>query len=188
MVPLLLEVPEELRTARLTLRAPRVGDGATIFPAVRASLPELKVWMPWATDAYALEDAEQWCRRGASAFILREAFAFLMFVEGGEYVGNISLFNLNWAAPRCEIGYWLATPHCGRGLMTEAVGALFTLACDALKAERVEIRCDDRNERSRRVAERCGFDLEAVLRRENRGADGQLRDTCVFAKLRPENG
>ena len=187
MVPLLLDVPDQIRTARLTLRAPRLGDGATILPAVRASLPELKVWMPWATDEYGIDDAEQWCRRTGAKSLTREELGFLLFLHGGEHVGNIGLFNFNWDVPRCEVGYWLATPHCGQGLMGEAVEAVFALARDACSIQRMEIRCDDRNVRSWRVAERCGFQLEGVLRRESLATDGALRDTRVYARLAPES-
>jgi RimJ/RimL family protein N-acetyltransferase len=187
MEPLLTDVPERIETPRLVLRVPRAGDGATILAAVLASLAELKVWMPWATDAYGLTDSESWCRRSAARFLAREELSYAMFVEGGEHVGNVSLFNIKWDVPRCEVGYWLATRHCGRGLMAEAVGALSALAWQTLKAERVEIRCDDRNGRSCRVADRCGFQVEGTLRRDSRGTDGALRDTRVYARLRPES-
>lgn len=46
---------------------------------------------------------------------------------------------------------------------------------------------DDRNERSWRVAERCGFQLEGTLRNSARTVDGQLRDTRVYAKVRGDD-
>jgi RimJ/RimL family protein N-acetyltransferase len=50
--------------------------------------------------------------------------------------------------------------------------------------ERIEIRTDNRNQRSGRVAARCGFQLEGVLRHDSRHVDGTLRDTRVHARLR----
>jgi RimJ/RimL family protein N-acetyltransferase len=41
---------------------------------------------------------------------------------------------------------------------------------------------DDRNERSWRVAERCGFTLEGILRNEAIGVHGELRNTRIYAK------
>jgi RimJ/RimL family protein N-acetyltransferase len=43
------------------------------------------------------------------------------------------------------------------------------------------------NDRSRRVAERCGFDFEGTLRCDSRSPDGTLRDTCVYAIVRPDS-
>jgi ribosomal-protein-serine acetyltransferase len=182
--PLLLDVPEEIRTQRLFLRAPRIGDGATVFPTARDSMAELKAWMPWASDAYSLDDAEKWCRSSAARFTAREMFHFLIF-EGDSHVGNIGLFKFDWAVPRCEIGYWLATSRYGNGLMSEAVERVATLTFEVLKVERLELRCDERNDRSARVAARCGFQIEGVLRHESRGTDGELRNSRVYSMLRP---
>ena len=55
---------------------------------------------------------------------------------------------------------------------------------EKLKANRVEILCADRNERSWRVAERAGFPLEGILR-NNCIENGELRDTRIYAKVPP---
>jgi len=68
--------------------------------------------------------------------------------------------------------------------MTEAVEAIFGFAVRELAANRVEIRCDERNVRSAAVAERLGFPLEGVLRSDARATDGSLRNTKVYAKVR----
>ena len=47
--------------------------------------------------------------------------------------------------------------------MTEALNALTQYAFETLKAKRVEIRIDTENLKSRKVAERCGYELEATL-------------------------
>jgi len=52
-----------------------------------------------------------------------------------------------------------------------------------MAANRVEIRCDARNHRSRRVAELAGFRCEAELRADDRANDGTLRDTVVYVML-----
>jgi ribosomal-protein-serine acetyltransferase len=184
MNPILLDIPHEISTDRLFLRAPRVGDGAMVFNTVRASLPELKKWMAWATDDYNVQNAEEWCRRNASKFLSREILAFRIFSKEGEHLGSTSLFKFDWNVPSCEIGYWLATAHCGQGYMTEAVNALTQLAFDLLKCERIEIRTDERNQKSRQVAERTGFSLEGILRHDCRDVLGELRNTAIFSLTR----
>ncbi len=69
----------------------------------------------------------------------------------------------------------------GRGFVTEVVRALTAIAFERLNACRIEIRMGDRNDRSRRVAERCGFALEGTLHCDSRSPDGSLRNTCVHA-------
>ena len=163
MEPLLLDVPTEITTARLRLRVPRAGDGAVVTPTVRAALPELKRWMPWATDAYDAAAGEVWFRRAAGLFLLRQEVQFLIFDAGGRHLGNAGLFAFRWDVGECEVGYWLGTPHVGRGYMTEVVAALVGLAAGSLNVGRVVLRADPANGRSRRVAERCGFALDPAL-------------------------
>jgi RimJ/RimL family protein N-acetyltransferase len=185
MDPVLLDVPCEIRTTRLVLRVPAAGDGQAVAHSVLASLGELKPWMPWATDAYDLAAAESWCRKSAGEFLLREQLQFLLaLADGAGHVGNAGLFAFNWQTKKCEIGYWLATRHRGHGYMTEAVGALTRLAFDTLGMRRVQIDTDVRNVASRRVAERCGYALEGILRSIHLDTAGNPYDRCVYAILR----
>lgn len=185
MDPLTLEVPEELTTDRLILRAPREGDAGEINAAIRESIEELKPWMPWATPTPTVEQTAAYSRRKWGEFILREMFDYRIYLkDGGRYAGNLGIFKLNWKVRSGEMGYWLRTSFCGRGYMTEAVGKLTEMATDVLNCRRVQICTDDRNERSWRVAERLGFVLEGVLRRDSLAPDGSVRDTRVYAKIR----
>jgi RimJ/RimL family protein N-acetyltransferase len=183
--PLRLEIPSEIATERLLLRTPRTGDGAVIIDAVLASLAELKLWMPWATDSYNLGDAEDWCRRSAARFITRDDLVYLIFHrETSRHIGTLSTWSKGWDVPRFEIGYWLSTSETRHGYMTEAVQALTEMTFNTCRARRIEIRTDAKNSRSRRVAERCGYLLEGILRNECREQNGELRDTAIYGLTR----
>jgi RimJ/RimL family protein N-acetyltransferase len=180
--PILLDIPQELTGERLVLRVPRAGDSVMVWPSVRDSLKELKIWMPWATDDYNEQGAEEWCRRASGEFILRMQIPYLILLhEGGAHVGTLSAGSLEWNIPRCEIGYWLHSAHTGHGYMAEAVGVLMVMLRDTLKMRRVQLRADANNAKSRRVAERAGFQLEGILRTHSDAKEGKSGDTCVFA-------
>ena len=189
MDPLLMDVPERIETDNLVLRMPRRGDGPTVNAAVQASLDELGPWLPWAGAGLSVDESEANCRRQQARFILREDFVFLIFerrADGGEgeLLGGTGLHRIDWALRRFEIGYWRKTGCEGRGFVTEAVRALARLAFDALDARRVEIRMDDNNTRSWRVAERAGFTLEALLRFDAATPRGEPRSTRDYARVR----
>ena len=86
--------------------------------------------------------------------------------------------------PKVEIGYWVRKQFAGQGYVTEAVNAVTDFAFRVFEAKRVEIRMDDDNVLSSRVAERCGFELEGILRNERRKLDGSLGNTRVYSKVR----
>jgi RimJ/RimL family protein N-acetyltransferase len=168
----------------LILRTPRPGDGKVVYPSVRASIEELKAWMPWASDAYNEDAAEDWCRKAAADFVVRRQLQFCMFLRDGEHAGNIGAFKFNWDIPACEIGYWLRTDLVGQGLMSEAVRALCGMLAGSLRMRRIQIICDNLNRRSCGVAERCGFSLDGTIRFSCKSPDdGTLRDERIYSKL-----
>jgi RimJ/RimL family protein N-acetyltransferase len=180
---LLLEIPEKLESERLTLAAARAGQGAAVNEAVVESIPELKPWMPWAQEPPTLEESEKVCREGQAKWVAREMLDFCFFDKGdGCLVGKGGLHTIDWAVPRFEIGYWIRTSRTRKGFATEATKMLVEFA-HSLGAHRVEITCNGANAASRRVAEKSGFALEAILRNHRRTTDGTLADTCMYARV-----
>ena len=189
MEPLFEDVPERVESPRLVIRVCHAGDAPALNAAVCESLDALHPYMPWAQTAPTLAQSAAECRRLQARFLLREDLTRFMFerdAQGGEgaYVGGIGLHRIDWQVRRFEIGYWCRNSRVGQGFVSEAVAALTQLGFDALRARRIELRMDDGNQRSRRVAERTGFTLEGVLRRQSLTPQGEPRDTRVYAKLR----
>lgn len=189
MTPVAMRLPRRLLTERPILRCPHEDDAAASNEAVAESIDSLRPWMPWAQAVPTLEQAEAEMRRMHARFLLREDLVLLMFERlagGGEglLVGGTGLHRIDWDVRRFEIGYWRRASAPGRGFVHEAVTALTRFAFDALAAQRVEIRMDEANRPSRRVAERAGFVLEGVLRRDSTTPHGEPRDTRVYAQVR----
>ena len=88
---------------------------------------------------------------------------------------------------RAEIGYWLAKPFWGRGLMTDAVGAYARYAFGELGLERLVAQVFFFNMGSARVLEKNGFRLEGRLRGHAR-KEGRLLDVLYFGLLKGEEG
>ena len=78
----------------------------------------------------------------------------------------------------------MRTSLTGQGYATEATQRIADFAFEVLNAERVEIWCDARNERSASVARRASFDLEATVRRNRRNTAGELADSLCLVRLR----
>ena len=185
--PVLIDIPTRVETARLILRPLRAGDGPVLHEALRESIVELRrsLWfIPWIAEEQTLESAELRCRKSEANFLARTDLPFLAFEKSdGRLVGSIGLHRTDWQVPKTEVGYWIRTSAAGNGYATEGVHALATCAFDRLGAQRVEIVADEQNISSRKVAERCGFELEGVLRNAQRGHDGGLRNACIYARL-----
>jgi len=187
--PLLIEVPTRIETGRLILRSHRAGDGPALHEALVESIAELRrsLWfIPWIAEEQTPDSAELRCRRSEANFLARTDLPFLAFEKSTDrLVGSVGLHRTDWQVPKTEVGYWVRTSAAGNGYITEAVQALVACAFDRLGAQRVELIADEENIPSRKVAERCGFELEGVRRNVLRGPDDRLRNGCVYSRLPP---
>ena len=176
--------PSEIETERLFLRPPRPGNGAIVNAAVRETFADLHQWMDWARELPTVEETEAVQQHLYELWRSGDVFSAQAFLKDtGVLVVGSGLHVRDARVPKFEIGYWRRAGYEGKGYVTEVVRALTRLAFATLGANRVEIRCDERNHRSRRVAERSGYPLEAILRNDEIGVDGQMRNTCVYALL-----
>ena len=186
--PVLIDIPERLDGERTVLLAPRAGLGAELAVVITQSISHLRPWMPWAQEAPTAESSEMVVRRMQADFIARRDLCFHIYARRadgspGRLLGGTGLHRMDWTVRKFEIGYWIRPEAAGQGHVSEAVNLLTVLAFGPLDARRVEIRCDARNARSRAVAQRCGFELEGILKNDALGMDGHPRDTCVYSRI-----
>lgn len=188
MNPILLEIPEQLETERLLLRVPQVGDGAMVNEAIKSSYEFLSEWI-WADHIPEIEETEAGVRKHRANFFLRDTLTFYMLDKvSGKFIGSCSLVRIDWQVRRFEFSYWINQSASGQGYMSEAVDRVTQFAFENLQANRIEIRCDTRNDASRKVAERCGYHLEAILINNFIDLAGDLGHDCIYAKVRLKNG
>ena len=100
-------------------------------------------------------------------------------------LGGGSLHDIDLGAGRAVVGYWLAPEARGRGVAARAVRLIARWAFEELGLARLELTCGPDNEASQRVALRCGFVREGVLR-SHMPFKGARRDTVVFSLLPEE--
>ena len=138
---LLLEIPERLETANLTLAATRAGMGPVVHDGLVESLEELRRWLPWARLDKVLDESETHCREEQARWHAREEIDFCFFgKDTGAFVGKGGLHTIDGLVPKFEVGYWIRSSCAGRGIATEATGALVALARDKLGARRTRSR------------------------------------------------
>lgn len=86
---------------------------------------------------------------------------------------------------RANIGYWLAKPYWGRGLMTEAVRRYTDYAFEQLEVVRLTAEVFTWNDASRRVLEKVGFRQEGYFRK-HREKEGSLVDVLYYGLLQED--
>src|SRR4051794_6825569 len=121
-----------------------------------------------------LERYEQGRAEGTS-----EAFAIVD--QEGAFLGIAVAPTIDAEASTMELGYVVAPSARGRGVASEALRQLTVWAFDR-GAQRVELMISVDNPASKRVAERCGYVFEGVLRSAY-FKQGRRADTEIWSKL-----
>ena len=104
----------------------------------------------------------------------------------GEAAGGIGLHGMKDVYRyNCEIGYWLSETHWGKGITTEAVGAMVKFAFEQTKWLRLFASIFENNFASMRVLEKNGFTLEAIHRKAVMKG-GKLLDDHMYALLKDQ--
>jgi RimJ/RimL family protein N-acetyltransferase len=84
---------------------------------------------------------------------------------------------------RAAIGYWLAKPYWGRGIMTAVIGRLCRLAFEDYGLVKLTADVFANNQASARVLEKCEFVQEGYMRKHYR-KDGAYFDARVFGRVK----
>jgi RimJ/RimL family protein N-acetyltransferase len=157
-IPKLDELDLVLITARLRLRPFEESDIDDLWPYV--SDPALTRMMSWTAHTEPGQTLD-FIRRVNSGLTTGTTVAWAIEIDG-HACGCISLeeiqFGLRaWRVDRAELGYWIAPPLSGRGLMTEAAHAVMRTGFEMIGLHKITVGCIAENVGSRRVIEKLGF-------------------------------
>jgi RimJ/RimL family protein N-acetyltransferase len=177
-----------LTDGSVLLRPWKDADVAAVAEACRD--PEIARWIDDIPAPYTRADARAYvaaCRRGWKEGSLW-AFA-VTDAASGDVMGSCGIGWQDQPHGVAEIGYWVRAGHRGRGVATRAVRLASEWAFQIGGVQRLQLRADELNTASQRVAENAGFRREGVLRsvRYSR-RQGRRVDFVMFSRLAGEDG
>jgi RimJ/RimL family protein N-acetyltransferase len=179
--PLLLPTPP-MADEVVSVRPWRVSDVPAKLMAFADPTVQRFSWP--RTAPYTEADARNFFIEQEQARLRGEELSFALVEPSDDEVvlGGGSLYDVDLDERRAAVGYWLAPQARGRGVVTHAVRLVARWAFEELGVARLELTCGPDNHASQRVAERCGFTREGVLR-SHTSFKGARRDTVVFSLL-----
>jgi RimJ/RimL family protein N-acetyltransferase len=128
---------------------------------------------------YTLDDAKWWIGENAG----EDATNFAIVVDRRIVGGCGYAIGEYERACGAEIGYWLSPAYWGRGIATAVLKHLTEYAFARHNVRRLQATIYSPNAASARVAEKCGYTREGVLRNAI-VKDGRLWDAMIYAIVR----
>ena len=126
--------------------------------------------------------AESWLNRYEEARRDGTREGFAAFDRGDAFVGLGLVPRIDREAREVELGYIVAPAARGRGVATEILRQLTRWAFAEAGAARIYLMIDVENPASERVAERCGYVREGVLRSAH-VKQGKRADVGLWSRL-----
>lgn len=158
--------------------------GAAHREALRAAAADPSIWLHWPRDVAGQGwDATfdwQTAEHAAGRWIIHAVFV------AERAVGQTCYLAIRPEHAGVEIGGTWYAPDAQGGPVNPACKLLMLDHAFASGAERVELKTDARNARSRAAILKLGATFEGIHRRHMRRPDGAWRDTAWYSVLREE--
>jgi len=154
---------------RVLLRALSADDAEAMFAF--ASDPEVTRYLPWEP-AVSVESVRPFLEDQVLRWQRHDSLGFAIVLrETGQMIGSTDLMELHRTRGQAELGYLIARPWWGQGLMTEAARLTAAHAFGALRIGRLVAFADVENYGSRRVLDKLGMHVSGSEMRNVRNED-----------------
>ncbi len=177
-MPVLDPPDPPLSGAAVLLRLFRLSDAPAVSRACASSDIPMFTMM---AEGLTVEGAGDWIARGLEWWPKGIARFAIVLPPSDVCVGQIGV-QFDFKMRRAEAFYWVAPQARGRGVASEALDLVTRWAFARHDIARVQLATHLSNDASQRVAERCGFQREGVLRAWEPVKDSQP-DVVMWSRL-----
>lgn len=151
-LPEIIELNAEVKLEKIALK-----HADEMFSQIDRHRDYLSDFVHWTRFNKTLEDSKNFVNKCEEETDRGETFVWAI-CKNNKAIGTISLNKpIDWQNRIALIGYWLSPEAQGNGIVTQAVNAMMN-ATQAHFSTYI-LRCAVHNERSNKVAQRCGFEF-----------------------------
>lgn len=173
----------KLESERVIIIKHDTSFAGAMYAVINRDRQRLMEFLPWVPHMKSRQDELNYILITHERWKDYTLFDYSLFRKSDQtYMGTLGVHTIDWDSDACELGYWILSDFEGQGYMSEAVRTLEKHLFE-IGFNRIEIRCDPRNQKSSHIPISCGYIFDAHLKQEAR-MYGELRDTLVFSKLK----
>jgi len=155
-----------------------------IYEEVNRGREYLRRWLPWVDHTHSPADIREFIIRVRGQYEANQGPQAGLWIEGA-FAGSVGCHPINWHNRNCNIGYWIAERHQGKGTITRCCLALLNYLFGDLHLHRVVIECGTGNLKSCAIPQRLGFTREGVSR-HGEWLNDRWTDLVVWLMLEDE--
>lgn len=147
---------KEIKTNRLLLRKIRIDDANSLqeLGCLHGSIEEIE------------KNIDNWIKQYANPLTYHWVIEYEKKAIGRIMVWEVSTFN-----EYCQLGYDVALAYRNKGIMTEALKAVFDYLLNQSDFNRIYLQVRTNNNASNKVCEKCGMKLEGIMEKHFKSQD-----------------
>lgn len=155
-----------------------------LFALTEEYRSDLARWLPWPNKVRQLADTEAYIAQMLLLLAQRQAMQFAIEMDG-QVIGVCGFNKWSRRLARGELGYWLAPPWRGKGVITGCCRWLCAYGFITLGLQQMQIAAATGNLASRAVCERLGMRLHVQVAAAEQ-LDHGLVDHAIYRLSRSE--
>jgi ribosomal-protein-serine acetyltransferase len=169
-------------TTQLRLELLDIQHAQPLFNLIEANRDYLRNWLPWVDQMNSIDEMNQYVETCKQKSIVGTEQGFVLFYEN-EIIGRNGIYKIDENTQTAEIGYWIAEPLQGKGLIASSCKQLLQLAFTNLQLNEIEISCNVANKRSKAIPEQLGFKFKKITPKAE-FLNGAYADLIVYSLLK----
>lgn len=163
-------------------------DTPQIYKLIESNRERLRKYFPKTTDAIKdINTAQLFVEQKMQQVLHRELFFFVILYIENEIIGNVTIKNIDWTVPKCELSYFIDQAYEGRGYTSRVMPEIVKHCFEELGMEKLYLRIAPENMASIKIAEKSGFTKEGLMKKEYRTGEGALIDIAYYGLLSSES-
>ena len=99
------------------------------------------------------------------------------------FAGFLDVKNIDWSIPKAELGCYTDENYVGKGISSKALVTFTNYCFKEYGFKKLFLRTHQNNASARRIAEKCGFEIEGTIRRDYKTTAGEIVDLIYYGKL-----
>jgi len=146
------------------------------------------IWRWYTADLSEPADLKAWMTNRLRETERGEKMSYAVVIKStNEVIGSSSFGHIEWKEKCIEIGWtWLGKKYLGTGLNKHMKFLMLSHAFERMEIERLELRTDEVNVRSRKAIEKIGATFDGTLRNHRTTQGGRRRNTVIYSILKNE--
>jgi N-acetyltransferase len=158
------------------------------FPALEELAQDSRIWEHYTFDGTDSKRFREILEMGLSERERGTQFPFVITLRASDAInGSTRFLDIQFRHRKLEIGStWLHPDYWGTDVNRECKLLLLTYCFETLKTVRVQLKTDERNERSRKAIEKIGGQFEGILRNDMLRDNGMRRNSAYYSLTEEE--